>query len=74
MPNALMYRLSEEAETDKEQHQGDLEEHGKRRGDFEQLPILKPLSAKMTDPKTFLQRGTVDREVLAEPLFDEDAV
>ena len=64
-----MDRLSEEAEADKEQRQGDLEEHGKCRGDFEQLPILEPLGAKVTNSKAFVRDCTIDRKVFAKPLF-----
>ena len=69
----MVDRGGEEAEPDKEQTEGELEEEWEERRNLEDLPVLHGWIAVLSSTETLSRRRIVDREILAKPLLHEDA-
>lgn len=68
-----MNGCGEEAEAGEEKAEGELQEEGEEGGDLEHLPLRQGWIAILASAQTLLGDRVFDRQVLAEPLFHEDA-
>ena len=61
----------EEADTDEEKYEGELDEERKESRDLEEFPVQEALMAVVADADTLLGNSAIDGQVLSEPLLNK---